>query len=53
MYSIDTTSLPLKVKLEASSSNAHYYPTLTQYNNEYYHILLNELNNKNKKNSEK
>ena len=39
MYSIDTTSLPLKVKLEVSSSNAHYYPTLTQYNNEYIFVF--------------
>lgn len=46
MYSIDTTSLPLKVKLEVSSSNAHYYPTLTQYNNEYIFVFGGKKNNK-------
>lgn len=39
LYCIDTATLPLKVKLEVSSSCAHYYPTLAQYNNEYIFVF--------------
>jgi hypothetical protein len=39
MYSIDTSIIPLKTKLEVNSFSSHYYPALTQYNNEYIFVI--------------
>ena len=39
MYSIDTSIIPLKTKLEVNSFSSHYYPALTQYNNEFIFVI--------------
>ena len=39
MYSIDTSTIPLKTKIEVNSFSSHYYPTLVHYNKEYIFVI--------------